>query len=683
MRSSPHVFAALLAASSLMSAAEPAKKRFGVDDMWAVSRVGTPALSPDGRRVAYTVATYEMEENRSNADIYVLDLAGGAPRRLTTNQASDTSPAFSPDGRRLAFLSKRDGDAATELYVIPVDGGEAERLTEMPTSIANPKWFPDGKRIAFLARVVAGAESPEETKKALERREKAKVKAHATENRLYRYWDHWLTDEEFTHLFVLDLATRKITDLTPGSRRLLGLDEGGAYDIAPDGRSLVFAANSSPEPYRTLNWDLYLVPAAGGDAKNLTSSREGADNNPVFSPDGRTIAFGAHLKAGGWPDYTRLALLDVASGRVTLLTDGWENSVGGWTFTKDGQELVFTAESRARTNLYALPVAPGTPREIWRGGSASGPAVTPGGDVVFLRHDLNHPPELAAVNRGGGAARPLTSVNDALVATWDLGAVTDLTFKGAGGDDVQMFVVTPPGFDARKKHPLVQLVHGGPVGTFGDAFSFRWNPHAFAAPGYVVAMVNFHGSSSFGQKWVESILGAHPDKPFEDVMKATDFLVARGGVDESRMAAAGGSYGGFLVNWIAGHTDRFKCLVSHAGVYDLMAQFASDGTYGREHSYGGTPFRNRDNVEKWSPNRYAESFRTPVLILHGERDYRVPIGQGLEFYGTLAAKGVPARLVVYPDENHWVLKGQNSKHWYGEVHAWLARWLKADSGEPR
>jgi dipeptidyl aminopeptidase/acylaminoacyl peptidase len=674
---SPYLLAALLAASPLLlSAEEPAKRPFTVDEMWAVSRVGTPVLSRDGLRVAYTVATYDMEENRSNADIYLLDLAGGPPRRLTTNKAPDTSPAFSPDGTRLAFLSKRDADAATELYVLPVDGGEAERITDMPTSVASPKWFPDGKRIAFLAPVVAGAESPEETKKALEKREKSKLKARATENRLFRYWDHWLTDGEFTHLFAVDVATKKVTDLTPKSRRVLGLEEGGFFDIAPDGQSLVFAANSTPEPYRTLNWDLYLVPAAGGEAKNLTPGRDGDDERPVFSPDGRTIAFGTHLKADGWPDYTRLALLDLASGSVTLLTDGWENSAGGWAFTRDGKALVFTAEARARTNLYAVPASGGAPREIWKGGSASSPAVTEAGDVVFQRSDLNHPPELAAVKLDGSGYRALTGVNDALVASWDLGAVKDTTFKGASGDDVQMFVVYPPRFDAAAKHPLVQLVHGGPVGTFGDAFSFRWNPHAFAAPGYVVAMVNFHGSSSFGQKWVESILGAHPDKPFTDVMKATDALIAQGGVDGARLAAAGGSYGGFLVNWIAGHTDRFKCLVSHAGVYDLMAQFGSDITYGRPHSYGGSPFQHRDNVEKWSPNRYAENFRTPVLILHGERDFRVPIEQGLEFFGTLTAKGVPARLVTYPDENHWVLKGQNSRHWYGEVHAWLAKWLK-------
>jgi dipeptidyl aminopeptidase/acylaminoacyl peptidase len=666
----------VLAHAAVASDTPLAKKTFGVDDLWAVRRVGTPVVAPDGARAAYAVTAHEGDELKANADLFLVDVASGVSRRLTANKASDTSPAFSPDGKRLAFLSKRDGDAATQIYVLPLDGGEAERLTEMPTAVSSPRWFPDGTRIAFLAPVVAGAEAPEETKKALEKREKSPVKARTSENRLYRYWDHWLTDEEFPHLFVVDVVTKKVTDLTPGSRRYFGLEEAGTFDISPDGASLVFAANSAPEPYRTLNWDVFLVPTSGGEPKNLTASHPGEDTGPVFSPDGKTLAFGTHLKADGWPDYTRLALLDVASGRVTLLTDGWENSCSGWTFTRDGKTIVFAAEVHARTNLYAIAVSGGRPRLVWKGGTAVKPSVTAAGEVVFQRHDLNHPPEIAAAKLDGSGFRMLTHVNDTLAASWDLGAVEDVTFKGAAGDDVQMFVVSPPGAEPGKTYPLVQLVHGGPVGTFGDAFSFRWHPHAFAAPGYVVAMVNFHGSSGFGQRWVESILGAHPDKPFTDVMKATDLLIAQGRVDAARMAAAGGSYGGFLVNWIAGHTDRFKCLVSHAGVYDLMAQFGSDATYGRHHSYGGTPFTNRDAVEKWSPNRYAAGFRTPVLILHGERDYRVPIGQALEFYGTLTAKGVPARLVYYPDEGHWVLKGPNAKHWYGEVHGWLARWLK-------
>jgi dipeptidyl aminopeptidase/acylaminoacyl peptidase len=279
------------------------------------------------------------------------------------------------------------------------------------------------------------------------------------------------------------------------------------------------------------------------------------------------------------------------------------------------------------------------------------------------------------VQADGTGWRRLTHVNDDLVARLALGTVEDATFEGAGGDPVQMFVVFPPGFSPAKKYPLVQVIHGGPHGATQDAFHYRWNLQAFAAPGYVVAAVNFHGSTGFGQPFVESILGAHGDKPFTDVMKATDALVARGYVDEKRMAAAGGSYGGYLVDWIEGHTDRFAALVSHAGVYSQLGQFASDATYGRQHSYGGYPFTNLANVERWSPDRYAASFKTPMLILHGERDFRVPVTQGLDLYGVLQAKGVPARLVDYPDENHWILKGENARHWYGEVLAWLARWL--------
>jgi dipeptidyl aminopeptidase/acylaminoacyl peptidase len=358
-----------------------------------------------------------------------------------------------------------------------------------------------------------------------------------------------------------------------------------------------------------------------------------------------------------------------------VLTEGWDNSVADWTFTPDGRELVFHAEVRARTNLYRMPVSGGTPREVFRGGTTAGAAVTPAGQVVFQNQTLSRPPELARVALDGSGHQPLTSVNDAHMAALALGAVREMTFQGAGGEDVQMYVVLPPGYVAGRRYPLVHLVHGGPVGTFGDAFHFRWNAQVFAAPGYVAALVNFHGSSSFGQPFVESILGAHPDKPFTDVMRATDTLVAEGLVDPARMAAAGGSYGGFLVNWTLGHTDRFKALVSHAGVYGLLGQWASDATWGRHHSYGGYPFTALANTERWSPNRYSSAFKTPMLVLHGERDYRVPVTQGLELYNVLKAKGVPARLVYYPDENHWILKPQNSRHWYGEVLAWLGRYL--------
>ena len=662
---------------SVCTATAQEKQPFTIDTMWAVQRVGTPAVSPDGTQVAYAVTTYDVAENRGNADIWVVPTAGGTPRRLTANPASDSGPAWSPDGSRLAFVSRRDADKAAQIYVIAVGGGEAERITEMPLGAGSVKWLPDGRRLVFVSHVIAGHESPEATTKALDAREKDKVKARVTENRVYRFWDRWLTDEEFPHLFVVEIGTKKVTDLLPGSRRLFGLQDGsGDYDISPDGQTIVFSAQAAPEPYRSINFDLFSVPTAGGEVRNLTADNEASDTGPVFSPDGRHLASGREVKANGWPDYTRLAAMDVTAGATRMLTDGWDYSAGGWQWTADGSTLLFTAEQRARVNVYAVDApSGGTPRQVHRGGTAAGLEITPSGDVVFQRHSVDAPPELAVMKTDGSGFRALTTVNDDLMAKTAVGAMEEVTFKGAGGEQVQMFVVFPPGFDATKKYPLVHLVHGGPIGTFGDGFSFRWHPHAFAAPGYIVAMVNFHGSSSFGQAWVESILGAHADKPFTDVMAATDVLVAKGYVDEMKMAAAGGSYGGYLVNWIAGHTNRFTAIVSHAGVYSLTGQFASDGTEGRQHSYGGYPFTNLANVEKWSPNRFASGFNTPMLVLHGERDFRVPVTQGLELYGVLAAKGVPARLVYYPDENHWILKPQNSKHWYGEVLGWLKKYL--------
>ena len=668
----------LLALACPLSTATAADTRpFTVDTMWTVKRVGVPLLSPDGTQVVYSLGSYDADENRILADLWMVPLAGGTPRRLTAHKASDGTPDFSPDGTRLVFVSKRDTDKAAQLYLLPLTGGEPERLTDMPMDVATPRFLPDGKRVVFASHVIATAESPEETKKALEAREKNKVKAHVTEDRLFRFWDRWLTDNEFPRLFVVDIETRKVTDLLPGSKRLFGLQGGEAsFDVSPDGKTIAFEANASEPPYPVLNTDIFVVPADGGAVRNLTAGNPAQDRDPVWSPDGKTIAYGLEKKADGWPDQTRLGTIDVASGASTTLTEALDANADGWQWSPDGSQILFGAEVRGRVNLYAIPAAGGALREVHRGGTVTGIAVARDGQVVFQRHDVSRPPEVAAIKLDGSGFRYVTTTNDGLMAATAMGPMRELTFKGAANDDVQMFVVYPPGFDEKKKYPLVQLIHGGPVGTFGDAWSFRWHPHAFAAPGYVVAMVNFHGSSSFGQAWVDSILGAHPDKPFTDVMKSTDHLIAQGYIDASRMAAAGGSYGGFMVNWIAGHTDRFKALVSHAGVYSLLGQSASDSYFGRHHSYGGYPHTNLANIERWTPNRFAAHFKTPMLVLHGERDFRVPVGQGLELYGVLKTKGVPARLVYYPDENHWILKGQNAKHWYGEVLGWLARWLK-------
>ena len=368
--------------------------------------------------------------------------------------------AFSPDGKRIAFVSKREGDAAAQLYVLSLDGGEAERVTERPTAVSNPKWLKDGRRIAFVSSVLGDAESAEGTRKGLEARDKAKVKARVTENRLFRFWDHWLTDDEYPHIFVVDLETRQVKDLLPGSKRHFDLLEGsGPFDVSPDGATLVFSANSTEPPFKTLNRDVFSVPTAGGPVTNLTASNPADDGDPVFSPDGKTIAYGVEKKADGWPDYTRLAVKDLATGKTTLLTDGWDNAAREWAFSKDGKDIVFHAEVRARVNLYRVPVTGGVPKELHHGGTTSGAAPLPDGGIVFSEHSLSRPPEIVVLGRSGGPVRRLTTVNDALAAQWDLGTVVEKTFKGAGDDDVQMFVLLPPGFDRgeevspRPSHP--------------------------------------------------------------------------------------------------------------------------------------------------------------------------------------------------------------------------------------
>jgi len=405
------VLIALFSCTFPLGAAD--RKPLTVEDMWAVQRVGMPALSPDGRTVAYTVSVYDMEENRANGDVWIVPLAGGTPRRLTTNKASDGSPAWSPDGKRLAFTSKRDDDKVNQLYVLSVDGGESERLTEMPIGVTNPAWLPDGKRIAFVSHVIAGAESPAETKKALEAREKNKVKARVTENRLFRFWDRWLTDNEFPHIFLVDVGTKKVTDLLPGSTLLFSLQEGtGSFDVSPDGKWIAFEANGTREPYRTLNTDVFVVPTAGGAVKNLTASNPASDGDPVFSPDGKWIAYGVESKADGWPDWTRLAVMDASGGSRRVLTEPMDVSAGGWAWSDDGRTIVFHGESRARTNLYAVPVAGGDVRTVHRGGTTAGAEVSRDGQVVFQRHAISQPPELAVVGLDGSGLRALTHVND-------------------------------------------------------------------------------------------------------------------------------------------------------------------------------------------------------------------------------------------------------------------------------
>jgi dipeptidyl aminopeptidase/acylaminoacyl peptidase len=652
-------------------------------DLWKIQRVGSPSVSPDGKKAAFTVTSYDIDENRGISDIYLLNLNGSDPIQFTRYPASDSSPVFSPDNKNLAFVSRRDGNTA-QLYVIPVNGGEARKVTDLPVSVSTPKWFPDGKRIAFVASVYPGYGGDfDKLKSLIEENRKNKISAKVTENRIYRHWDRWLTDGMFPRLFTIHIETGEVKDLMPGTSVYFSMMGGAQYDISPDGNEIAVSVNSTEPPYDRLNYDIYLLRTDGsGHMENITAHNPADDSNPVYSSDGRTILYGKQRSTHFYADNVRLVRYDRRTGERNVLTEDIDLSFQQWLWSEDGTTIYFHAEDRGKQSIFSIPATGGSVTEVFRGGTNNAIRLASDDRLIFVHQSFSQPPALFEIKRSGRDLKQLTIFNKDILDKISFGEVKDVIYQGADGADIQMYIVYPPGFESSKKWPLVHMIHGGPHGIFGDSFHFRWNAHLFSAPGYVVAMSNFHGSTSFGQEFAESIHGAHADKPFRDIMKATDFMIERGYIDETRMAATGGSYGGYLVSWIAGHTDRFAALVNHAGVYNIMGQFASDVTAHREYSYNGSPWDGLDRMQEWNPALRAQNFVTPMLVIHGELDYRVPVLQGLEVYGVYKGKGADARLVYYPDENHWILTPRNSIFWYEELYSWMERYIGTGPSEP-
>ena len=664
----------LFASAFLPAHAQDASRLLTAEKMWGMKRLGDPAITPDGRLAVVPVTTYDIGENKGLTDLWLVPVAGGEARQLTSDKASDNSPTVSPDGKWIAFVSKRGDDSESQVYVIAVDGGEARRVTNIPTGASVPKWFPDSRRIAFVSEIWTDLVRWEDQAARKKERADSKMTAKVWTKAPISYFDHYLDDRE-PHLFSIGIDGGELTAITRMSGFFLSKAEVGSssYDISPDGLEVAFASNVDRSGIDS-NFDVILVAACGcKPPRNITEASKNDDGFPRYSPDGRRLAFTQQRLKGFYADRERLMMLDRSTGTTVGLTEDWDRAVDGLVWERDSRSLLGTIDDAGTRRVYRFRLDGGTPTAVTKAATFGALALSANGKgLVAIRQTFIEPPTLVSLNARSGVSTKLTTFNDAALAGIDHGKYESVTYKGARNEDIQMWVTYPPGFDATKKYPALMLLHGGPHNAITDAVQWRWNAQVFASWGYVVTWHNFHGSSGFGNDFADSINPDRISMPYEDTIKAAEWLKAKPFIDADRMAAAGGSYGGFLAATLLGREHPFKTLVAHAAVYNNFTQIGAD--YGAEKERFFDYWDKPEEFAKYSPHTSAGNFRTPTLVIHNLNDLRVPLNHGIELFNTLQKRGVPSKLVYFPDENHWVLKPQNSLFWYKTVREWIAQY---------
>jgi dipeptidyl aminopeptidase/acylaminoacyl peptidase len=665
-----------LASVSFIPASFAQKQPFDADALLKIQRIGDPQISPDGKTVAFAVSLPDFTANKSAKSIWTVPLNGaGAPHKVADLAER---PRWSPDGKRLFYTGTQGG--VSQIWSVNPDGSDAKQITHLSTEAANELVSPDGKYIVVTSDVfpACGADDACNQHK-LDDAKQSKTKARIITSLLYRHWVTWQGDTR-THLLSISLEDGKAVDLTPGDRVTPPFSLGGPddYAISPDSTEVAYSQNADPDPATGTNNEIFIESIVGGTATKVSTS-PGADNSPLYSPDGKYLAWRSQARAGYESDKWTLVAMDRSSKQITPLTDQLDRWVNGFTWSPDSKNLFFTAVDRGAQAIQFIPVTGGGARMAVSGRATFDEMqlTADGKTIVFTRQSGSGPSEIFRGTSNGGDAVPLTHLNDPLLSRYQLTDLDSFSVTAADGTPIQSFVVKPPGFDPAHKYPVIMLIHGGPEGDWGESWTYRWNAQVFAGAGYVVVMPNPRGSEGYGQKFTEDIKLDWGGKPYTDIMAVTDYVARLPYVDPDRMTAAGGSYGGYMIDWILGHTNRFKALISHDGVYDTrMEAESTEELWFPIWEFGGMPDDNPDVYDKWSPSRFAKNFKTPTLVIHGELDYRIPYSQGLALFTELQLDKVPSELLVFPDEGHWVLKPNNSALWYKTFLDWIGNWTK-------
>ena len=677
--------------------AQDAKRPMSLDDFFSLRRVSDAQISPDGKQVVYAVGAVDMEKNRVPRNLWLASTDKDKPahRQLTSADKSDTHPRWSPDGKAILFESTRSG--TSQLWIINVAGGEARQLTTISTGASTGIWSRDGRKIAFVSAVWPEwsakpfAESDALNKKKIDDDAKNPVKARVWKKLFTRHWDDWVEDKR-QHLFVMafDGKASEPRDVTPGDRDAYPTSTtfsvGDDFTFSPDGRHLVFTAVPAEHEAWSTNHDICRVPVTGSaDWENLTGDNKAADGAPQYSPDGKWLAYRAQKKAGFEADKFDLMILPADRKALPMcLTTEFTGNVDSFVWLPDSETIYFESQERCKSWYFSTNIhredGNATLTFLSQHSNHDLTVSKDGKTFAFLRAALDQPPEVFAAVAGpsGFPMHDVSQANAALLAKLDLPAPESVPVPGAGGTPMQMWILKPPGFDPKKKWPLAFLVHGGPQGAWEDGWSNRWNAQIWAAQGYVVALPNPRGSTGFGQQYVDEISGDWGGKVYEDLMAGLAHMEKQPWIDKERMAAAGASFGGYMMNWFAVNTGKFKTLITHCGVWNFDSMYATtEELWFDEWEHGGPPWgKNRESYEKFSPHRLAANlgkYRTPMLIIHNDLDFRVPISEGIQLFTTLQRQGVPSKMIEFPDEGHWVLKPRNSRYWHEQVFAWLKK----------